>query len=43
MLDDLANDSLNEKDMDDLFGMSDQKSIRRNERLTEMLVRNSYK
>lgn len=43
MLEDLANDSLNEKDIDDLFGMSDRQSIRRNQRLTEMLVKNSFK
>lgn len=41
MLDNLTNDPLNENDINDLFGMSAQKSIRGNQGMTVPLVNDS--
>jgi hypothetical protein len=41
VLDNLKNEPLNDNDMNDLFGNSAQKSIRRNQGMTEPLVNHS--
>ena len=41
MLDNLTNEPLNENDINDLFGMSSQKSIRGNQGMTVPLVNDS--
>jgi hypothetical protein len=41
VLDNLKNEPLNDNDMNDLFGNSAQKSIRRNQGMTEPLVNDS--